>query len=329
MAATIVDKVVPDGDDAVDYTVRGPMCVLAVRDSRNRCVRAIARELKGAARSDEEAVRLAFDHVVRTIPYRPDPKRYELVVAPVYTLGCRKPYPGYTPHGDCDCQSTALASLLFAMGYRPVIRVVAWRKPDYTHVNLQVTLPDGQTIPLDTVMKSSGFGRQKPAVYREHLYRCPMVVRALADDVAPQEPASRTLGGKPGGCGCAACRSHGAGACGGRRGCCPRNGASASGSPVTVNVNTGSIDSRRWIDSSERAEITTDGSRWLQFPAQQMPGQREPVTHEARRRSVVRIASPPVQRQVYRQVVRRNSARPIVLREVQSRTPLRSYKEFT
>ncbi|MEP7218972.1 MAG: hypothetical protein ABI876_08635, partial [Bacteroidota bacterium] len=97
MPLQVIDRDVPDGDEAVDYTVRGPMCGLAVRDSSHPCIAALARRLKAGARTDEEAIRRAFLHVVEHIPYRRDPDEYELVVAPKYTLGCEKPYAGYKP----------------------------------------------------------------------------------------------------------------------------------------------------------------------------------------------------------------------------------------
>lgn len=98
---------------------------------------------------------------------------------------------------------------------------------------------------------------------------------------------------------------------------------------MTVNVNTGTQDSRRWIDASERAAITTDGSRWVQFPGQSV--QREVVTREAPRPTVVRQTAvrQPIARQVYRQVVHKDTSRPVVLREVQAHTPLKRYREFT
>ncbi len=336
MGATIIDKTVPDGDAAVDYTVRGPMCVFAVRDAADPCVRSLARRLKAGTRSDEEAIRAAFEHVVRAIPYVPDPEEYEQVVAPIYTLGCRSPYPGYRPHGDCDCQSTALYALVLAMGYEPAFRVVAWRKWDYTHVNLVVTLPDGRVIPLDAVMKSGGWGRQRPATYREKFYRCPMKVRALADDGGPvygtpaygSPPGNAAPNSTPGGCGCTRCRSRSR-----RGGCCPGN-AATNASPVTVNVNTGRMDARRWTDASERATIETDGSRWVQFPGQR--SEREVVTRDVSRREVPRSVGRFVQRVtaqapaarpvVMRQVAAPSTRRPVVLRV---RTPLERYKEFT
>lgn len=341
MPATIIDRIVPDGDAAVDYTVRGPMCWLAVRDAAHPCVQALARRLSAGARSPVEAIRRAFAHVVDTIPYEPDPEDREEVTAPIYTLGCVLPYRGYRPHGDCDCQSTALFALLLAMGHDPTFRVVAWRKPDYTHVNVVVMLPDGTSIPLDAVMKYDGWGRQRPARFREKFYRCPMKIRALADGPyapmaspvpAPSGQAPSGPGGTTSGCGCARCRS--GGNCGRSR-CCPRNAATSTGSPVTVNVNTGTIanDERRWVDASERAEIRTDASRWARFPAGgAMHEERPPLPNGGRTtaRPIVRatvrniVGRPPVFR-----VTQPKPGRPVVLRQVPERRPLARFKEFT
>lgn len=323
MGATVIDKQVPDGDKAVDYTVRGPMCELAYRDATHPCILRLAKRLKAEARTDEEAVRIAFRHVVRTIPYKADPDEYELVVAPKYTLGCELPYAGYKPHGDCDCQSTALAALLLAMGYNPLFRVVAWRKWDYTHVNVIVELPGRKAIPLDAVMKLDGWNRQKPANYREKVYRCPMMVRALADNVADdgqQRDRHRTQSQL--GCGCAACQAKqglsGCG-CGGQRSCCSKNERSGPSPPVMVNVNTGTIDSRRWTDTSERADIRSDESRWVQFPMQ-----------SAGRQTAPRPIKVTARQQVIRPVIRQQVMKPLVVHTQKPQSPpLPRWKEFT
>ncbi|MEP7218328.1 MAG: transglutaminase-like domain-containing protein [Bacteroidota bacterium] len=317
MPVQVIDKEVADGDEAVDYTVRGPMCGLAVRDSSNPCIVALARRLKAASHTDEEAIRRAFLHVVETIPFRRDPDEYELVVAPKYTLGCEKPSPGYKPHGDCDCQSTALAALLIAMGYEPRFRVVAWRRWDFTHVNVQVYLPGRKPIPLDAVMRYAGWNNEKPPNYREKIYSCPlpMKVRALADNVGGRNP----------GCGCAACRARGLADCGCRsrgRSCCSRNGA-PNGSPVTVNVNSGRIDSRRFIDSSERLDVDTDSSsRWVQFPSRTTERQ---VIREVPKTLRVSVP-PPIIQPILRQRVQ---AQPTIIHAIRPDPPLRRWKEFT
>ncbi|MEP7217432.1 MAG: hypothetical protein ABI876_00870, partial [Bacteroidota bacterium] len=233
------------------------------------------------------------------------------------------------PHGDCDCQSTALASLLIAMGYEPRFRVVAWRRMDFTHVNVKVYLPGRKPIPLDAVMKYAGWNNEKPANYREKIYSCPMTVRALADNVAgryqtaaPRQTAPSRQGLS--GCGCAACQARGLSDCGCRsrgRSCCSRG--TSPNSPVTVNVNTGRIDSRRFIDASERLDVDTDSSRWVQYPTHTT--ERQVITREVPKTMRVTVP-PPVIQPVLRQTLQ---PRPAVIHAVRPDPPLKAWKEFT
>lgn len=243
--AKIVDRYVSDGMPAVDYTVNGPMCRLAKRDARDPRMKKLAASLRGD--TELQSVRNAFNYVVKNVPYKSDPATHEYVQAPIYTLGLERPRAGYRPQGDCDCQVTALGSLLLAMGISSSIRTVAWREPRMTHVNLRAHLKNGTVIPLDATLKGDpggGWNTERPATYSEKVYRCLMLVRSLEDG-----PGSAQMG-----CGCGGgrnCRC-GRGTRPGRRGgCCPQNQATAN-SPVNVVVNTGSVNSTRSTDTSSR-----------------------------------------------------------------------------
>jgi|GEM_PF-3434016 len=301
--ATVLEWTAPDGDESIDTTVQEPMCELMARDSQHPCIVALARRLKAGTRTAQDAVYRAFEHVVRTIRYKSDPPTYEWVQAPIYLLGCEKPYPGYRQEGDCDCMSTALAALLLAMGFEPMFRVVAWRKSDYTHVNARVRLPSGEILALDPVMRMSGFGREKRAEYREKVYRCGMKNRTLAD---------RGLAG----CGCG-------GRCGG--GC----GGHKHDDGVVVNVNTGSINASQRSDRHDRTTISRGGYT-MHAPGQSVVERREVQTV----REVPRTLRIP--RPVVRPIRRVQQTRPTqteqpvpVVRRVTRKVVLPIWPEFT
>ena len=151
-----------DGDAGIDETV-ARMIHLARRDARSAAVKRLAARLKKG--TDVDRVRQAFQAVVEMVPYRHDPPNYELVIAPKYLLG------GKWHGGDCDDQTTALASLLLAMGIRTWIKVIAWRRQEFTHVYLLAEIASqGIAIPLDTVMGHSGFGMEKQPLIRSKEY---------------------------------------------------------------------------------------------------------------------------------------------------------------
>lgn len=249
--ATVVEWTAPDGDASIDTTVQKPMCEFIAQDSEHPCIVALARRLKAGARTTQEAIYNAFAHVVRTIRYKNDPPQYEFVQAPKYLLGCEVPYPGYRQEGDCDCMTTALGAILAAMGIEPLIRVVAWRKRDYTHVNARVQLPSGEMLALDPVMKRDGFGGEKHARFREKVYRCPMKKNQAFSD-----------GNERGLSGCG---------CGGRCGGC---GGHQHDDGVIVNVNTGTIDASQRADRHDRTTISRGGYT-MRIPDQRVVERRE------------------------------------------------------
>lgn len=231
----VVEKEIGVGDSAVDITV-GDMCRLALRDSRHPGIKRLAHRLK-EGKSTREAIRTAHDYVVKHVPYRKDPKGVEEVTAPIYSLGIVPPSGEGKRHfkrgGDCDDQTTALASILLAMGIQPKIKVIAWRVRDFTHVYLVAVLPNGEEIPCDPVLGRHGFDNEKTTVIRSKEYDC-MMQRTLED--GPSSLSGCSCGGKCGGCR----RRRNA-----RSGCCPQNHEQ---SPVNVFVNTGRVshsDNRR------------------------------------------------------------------------------------
>ncbi len=280
------------GDEAVATTV-SDMCRLAKRDADHPGVRDLARRLKGG-KSDRQAVRGAFEHVVRSIRYVYDPPKYEKIVAPIYLLSLVRPY---HPYGDCDDLCIGLGSILIAMGYGVEYRTIAHKVDEmgqpvreFTHVNLIAVTPGGK-IPLDPVMGMAGFDNQKRDVWRDKVTECTTMKQLSLED-GPMALRPRGLSG------CA---------CGGRsgcrcrrktRGCCPQ---SAYEAPVNVNVITNTGYQDQSIDAM--TENRMDQSRMAVMPLQRtVEREREIIQREVPRQFTMNMPAPVVQ-QVLRPTV--------------------------
>lgn len=169
----VIRRTVPSGDSGVQETLRH-MARLAKRDAKNTIIKEMAEKLRD--NSATNTIKNVFVHVVKTIPYVADPPDREKIVAPIYTLTRE------VIGGDCDCQSTAMASLLLALGFKVGFKVIAWDKArcnkskcPFSHVYVIVKNPDlqgtHQWMPLDAVLKYDGFGREKAPVIRSKMYR--------------------------------------------------------------------------------------------------------------------------------------------------------------
>ena len=155
-----VKKRIADGDKGIDQTVEA-MWRLINRDLKDEILIKKARELRG---TDElETIKNTFDYVIKSFRYVPDPDDVELVTAPIYMINGKRPY------GDCDDLVTVLVALLTANKIPCRIKVIAWRRYDYTHVICEVKYKN-YWIPLDPVKKADGFGNQVRKVIREKRY---------------------------------------------------------------------------------------------------------------------------------------------------------------
>lgn len=156
-----------DGDAGIEETVRH-MIRLARRDATDPAIKKIVKGFDCCC--DDCAVQDAFRYVVDNVPYIPDPKEHEFVVAPRYLAS------GQWPGGDCDDLSTLLATLLLALptkrNRKVWMKTIAWRRWEYTHVYVMTELPSigGKVIPLDPVMGHKGFGAEKQPVIRHKEY---------------------------------------------------------------------------------------------------------------------------------------------------------------
>lgn len=170
-----------NGDAAIMKTL-DHMVRLARRDARTPDVRTLAQKLSASCKGKTPQkefckVKAAFDWVVDNIEYKYDhehvvdyadvenPNATEFLIAPKHQLGVLT--------GDCDDMSMMLASLLGAMGFQVKFKVIAWRGREYTHVYVEVFMPnvDGEYrwIPLDPVAGSKGFAWEKAPVIRKHI----------------------------------------------------------------------------------------------------------------------------------------------------------------
>jgi transglutaminase-like putative cysteine protease len=170
-----------NGDSAIMKTL-DHMIRLARRDARTPDVKTLAKRLASSCTSGDVnyqeycKVKAAFDWVVDNITYRFDhqhvqdwievdnPNTTEFLIAPKHQLGVLV--------GDCDDMSMMLAALLGAMGFSVKYKVIAWRGQEYTHVYVEVLMPnaDGEYrwVPMDPVAGKNGFGWEKAPVIRKH-----------------------------------------------------------------------------------------------------------------------------------------------------------------
>ena len=100
--------------------------------------------------SEAEAV---YNYVRDFIRYVRDPVGLESLTIPPITLQRQV--------GDCDDQTTLLATMLEAVGYPTRFVLAGYQSRDYEHVYLEV-LAGGQWIPADPIEKQSQFGYEPP-----------------------------------------------------------------------------------------------------------------------------------------------------------------------
>ncbi len=125
-----------------------------------------------------------FDFVQQNIRYTRDPFGYEWVqsVVPTLVMG----------HGDCDCHTVLLGSLLMSVGY-PVRIVIAGSAPGkFHHVFLEVQYRTPEGIPVwayldSTIPEGKGFD-WKP--HFPHLRAFQIKPQGKTEEVSPMRPVS-------------------------------------------------------------------------------------------------------------------------------------------
>lgn len=157
------------GDKDVDVTV-ALMKQYALKDYKSPEVQTIAKQIRASTTNDIDEMRAAFMYIVDNVEYVDDGSN-EVVASPRHVLTWLK-------KGDCDCMTTALVTLLMALGYKDIYaKVIAWKddptgKNEFTHVYAMALVPSLNIVtPLDPVMESSGFGGEKQPTKRIKIYR--------------------------------------------------------------------------------------------------------------------------------------------------------------
>ncbi|MEW6775916.1 MAG: transglutaminase-like domain-containing protein [Bdellovibrionota bacterium] len=150
---------VPKGEAGVLETL-GRMAMVIWHCSHSTRLAAFARELIGKAGVEaydgRGEIKALFDWVTKNIRYTRDPYGYEWIQSVVPTL--------VFGHGDCDCHTVLLGSLLMSVGY-PVRLVIVGNSPgNFHHVFLSTEYrgPLGNPIKIDldsTIPEGKGFDK--------------------------------------------------------------------------------------------------------------------------------------------------------------------------
>lgn len=169
-----VVKNIADGDLGIDQTV-SEMWRLINRDVKNPLVARKAKELAG--KNQSTTAKNIFNYVWKNHPYKSDPEDAEQLTAPVNMLN------GEKIGEDCDGLVMLLVCLLLAAGIDSRIKVVAWRRHDYTHVVAEANI-NSNWATLDPTFKASGFG-QTYKIIRQKIYGNPMGTLITLEDKPP------------------------------------------------------------------------------------------------------------------------------------------------
>jgi hypothetical protein len=134
--------------DGVIDTIVSKMWKLINRDYQDPIIINKAITLKG---NDKNAtIRKVYDWVVANVPYKNDPEGVERLTAPIHFVQRNQ------IGGDCDDMVMIIAALLSALGIKTRIKVISWRKKEFTHVTLEAN-NGSNWIELDDTMGMGGY----------------------------------------------------------------------------------------------------------------------------------------------------------------------------
>lgn len=150
-------------------------------NSKNPLVIAKAKSLIG--QNSDATIRNVFNYVIARVPYKLDPEDREYLTAPKHLIS------GKQIGEDCDGMVMLICTLLLILGYKVRIKVIAWRKTEYSHVVAEVY--DGKRwIELDATMPATGYDVKNRFTIRTKRYEMPTgYIETLNDNLS-------------GGCGC-------------------------------------------------------------------------------------------------------------------------------
>lgn len=155
-------KIATGTNDQITDKIVSEMWRLIKRDYKHPKIVAKAKELRMESRWDTlEAV---FNFVHDSYPYKSDPADEEHLTAPIHIIE------GNAPYMDCDELVIITCALLKAMNIPVLIKVIAWRKQEFTHVVCEAQLNENKWLVMD-LTRSDGFGNQEKKVIREKRYK--------------------------------------------------------------------------------------------------------------------------------------------------------------
>lgn len=119
------------------------------RDRLDEIIISKANTLRG--KTNDETIRNVFDYVKKNVPYKSDPDDRERLTAPIHFIQRNQ------VGGDCDDMVMLINALLESLGIKTQIKVVAWRRPEFTHV-VSEAWNGNRWIELDaTMINKSGY----------------------------------------------------------------------------------------------------------------------------------------------------------------------------
>lgn len=135
-------------EEIIDEIVKR-MWYLVNRDRLDEIIISKAKTLQG--RNPEETIRKVYEWIKVNVPYKSDPDDRERLTAPIHFVQRNQ------IGGDCDDMVMLLNALLESLGIKTRIKVVAWRKPEFTHV-VSEAFNGKKWIELDpTMIGTSGY----------------------------------------------------------------------------------------------------------------------------------------------------------------------------
>lgn len=119
------------------------------RDRLDEIIISKAKELQG--RNPDETIKKVYRWIKTNVPYKSDPDDRERLTAPIHFVQRNQ------IGGDCDDMVMLLNALLESLGIKTRIKVVAWRKPEFTHV-VSEAYNGNRWIELDpTMVANTGY----------------------------------------------------------------------------------------------------------------------------------------------------------------------------
>lgn len=163
-----------NGDAGVLDTI-GLMKQFVLRDAEHELICEVAERLTRKADTPLSKVYALWEFVQSNYHYRADPDDREHLTAPIHLLTeCNANDQRECSHADCDDLTMLLSCLITAIGIDNAFKVIAWRDDLYvkelhykmfSHIYNIVRVSNNAWIPIDVVMRSSGFANENQKLH--------------------------------------------------------------------------------------------------------------------------------------------------------------------